>query len=336
MTTSDCFVSVIARISNDEAIIHSFIDETIAILYPHYSNYELVLIDDGSEDKSVTMINEKLSQYECIRLIRLSRQFGEEVAISVGLDSAIGDYVVVISPNSDPPDIIPNMVELCRSGLGIVNGIRENRASEPLGMRIGSNLFYWYMHKILKINIPKNSTQFRVFSRQAVNAITNVHDRYRYIRIISYFIGYPQQSYKYNPINRSGKGQQRKFTQATGMAIDMIVANSIHPLRVVSILGLVASIANFFNILYVLLIYIFKSDVTPGWTTTNFENAVMFFFIFIILSVLCEYIGRILEESQHRPLYYILEERNSSVMLANIQRRNIVGESSQKGEIIEN
>jgi len=330
MTVSDIFVSVIAQVHNDEKILDAFIDETITVLRMNYTNFELVLIDDGSEDSSVEVIAEKLNQHGCIRLIRLSRKFGEETSIIVGLDSAIGDYVVVLSPNSDPPVIIPKMVELCRNGLGIVIGVRENRAGEPAWLRAGANLFYWYMRKVLGINIPKNSTMFRVFSRQAVNAITNVRDRYRYIRMVSTYVGYPQQAYKYDLINRSGKLRQRTFWQATSTAVDMIVVNSVHPLRVVSALGLIASILNLISILYVILVYLLNPHVAAGWTTTNLENALMFFFVFVILSVLSEYIGRILEESRHRPLYYILEEMNSSVMLANTQRRNITGQFPEK------
>jgi polyisoprenyl-phosphate glycosyltransferase len=327
MTTSDCFVSVVAPLSNDGKIVSDFIVEVLDILKANYTNYELIMVDDGSADKTVDLVEDKLKAIECIRLVRLSRQFGEEVAISAGLDSAIGDFIVVMIPNDDPPSAIPEMVALCRLGTtGIVTGVRAYRESEPFWSRLGAKLFYWYTRRVLDLNLPENSTQFRALSRQAVNAITQVRDQYRYIRLISNFIGYSQIEYKYNPINRSGETRRRGFWQSANMAADIVIANSAHPLRVVSVLGLIAGLLNLLYITYVVLIFLFKAQVAEGWTTTNFQSALMFFFIFVILTVLSEYVGRILNEARRRPLYYIFEEKNSSVMLADAERRNVVEE----------
>jgi len=311
--------------SNDEDIASDFILETINILRKNYSNYELVLVDDGSMDNTVRAVEELLIRHDCIRLIRLSRRFGIETAISAGLDSAIGDYVVVIIPNDDPPSVIPEMISLCQNGPGVVTGVRPNRRGDPFWAKVGAKFFYLYTYRFLQINIPENSTPFRVLSRQAVNAITQIRDQYRYIRLISNFIGYAQVEFQYTPINRSGRKHGRSFWESANMALDIIVANSLHPLRVVTILGLFAGLLNLLYISYIILIYFFKDKVAEGWVTTNFQSAVMFFFIFVILTVLSEYVGRIMNETRKRPLYYVLDEMNSSVMLANSERRNIVG-----------
>jgi len=324
LTKSDIFVSVVAPLRNDADIITDFINDVMIILKDNYTNYELVLIDDGSTDETVQKIRESLSHHECIRLIRLSRNFGVELAISAGLDSAIGDFVVIMLPNEDPPSKIPEMVTICQTGPGIVTGVRENRPIEPMWSRIGAKVFYWYIKKILELNIPENSTLFRVLSRQAVNAIIQVRDRYRYIRLLSNYIGYAQTEFVYTTVNRSSHKKKRGFTQSLNLAIDLIVAISAHPLRIVSIVGLCAGLLNLLYITYVIGIYLFKDQVAEGWVTTNFQSAVMFFFIFVILTVLSEYVGRILEETRHRPLYYVLDEINSSVLIANTERRNVV------------
>ena len=103
------------------------------------------------------------------------------------------------------------------------------------------------------------------------------------------------------------------------------MANSPHPLRIASTLGLIAGFINLLYITYIIGVYLFKDHVAEGWVTTNFQSAVMFFFIFIILIVLSEYVGRILDETRHRPLYYVVDELNSSVSVANKDRRNVVG-----------
>jgi glycosyltransferase involved in cell wall biosynthesis len=325
LTKSDIFVSVVAPLNNDEAIAADFIIETIFVLKKSFSNYELVLVDDGSIDNTSQAVEELLKLHDCIRLIRLSRRFGIETAISAGLDSAIGDFVVVMIPNDDPPGVIPEMVSFCQNGPGVVTGVRPDRKGDPYWAKLGAKLFYLYAYRFLKINIPENSTPFRVLSRQAVNAITQIRDQYRYIRLISNFIGYAQVEFPYTPINRSGRKHGRSFWESANMALDIIVANSLHPLRVVTILGLFAGILNLLYISYIILVYLFKDKVAEGWVTTNFQSAVMFFFIFVILTVLSEYVGRIMNETRKRPLYYVLDELNSSVMLANSERRNIVG-----------
>jgi hypothetical protein len=128
------------------------------------------------------------------------------------------------------------------------------------------------------------------------------------------------------PKHRSGKPRQRGLLESINLAIDIIVANSKHPLRVVTMLGLLASILNLLYIGYIILVNIFKRNVMEGWTTSSLQNAGMFFFILLILTVISEYIGRILEETKDRPLYYVIDEKTSSVMLSSPEIRNVVSE----------
>jgi dolichol-phosphate mannosyltransferase len=323
-TITDCFVSVVAPLYNDEAIVEDFITEVTDVLSSRYSNYELVLVDDGSTDKTINTVELLLKRTECTRLIILSRNYGEEIAISAGLDSAIGDFVVVMLPDSDPPQLIPEMVSLGRSGNGVVFGVLKNYQDQPWWSRVGSDLFHWYCERALNLNFPKYSTQFKVLSRQAVNAITQIRDRYRYIRIFTSFVGYSNITIEYEPKHRSGKPRQRGFLESVNLAIDIVVANSKHPLRFVTMLGLLASILNLMYIGYIILVNIFKRNVMEGWTTSSLQNAGMFFFILLILTVISEYIGRILEETKDRPLYYVIDEKTSSVMLSSPEIRNVV------------
>ena len=120
----DRFVSVIAPLYNVEELIVSYIEDTINVLNKHYTNYELVLVDDGSEDNTVELVTSLLNEYEGIRLLRLSREFGEEIAITAGLDTVIGDFTIVMLPHMDPSDKIPELVQHCIDGSDVVFGIR--------------------------------------------------------------------------------------------------------------------------------------------------------------------------------------------------------------------
>ena len=323
----DKFVSVIAPLYNDEDWVVQYIEETITVLKNNYTNYELVLVDDGSRDKTVERITSVLDQYEGIRLLRLSREFGEEIAIHAGLETVIGDFTIVMIPYMDPPDKIPEMVQHCIDGYDIVFGICHSCVEKSWFTRKATSLFFWYCQKILKFDLTENATQFSCMSRQAVNAIIKIKDNYRYLRLFSSFIGYEQKPIIYESIKRGKCTREHSFKQSFNEALTVIMENSVHPLRFVSWLGLCAAASNLIYIVYIIAIYLFKDNVIEGWTTLSFQNASQFFFIAIILTALCEYTGRMLIRLQNRPLYYQMSEQNSSLLLIDSERHNIVEES---------
>lgn len=324
MASTDLFVSVVAPLHNDADIITAFVDETMRMLAAHYANYELVLVDDGSRDDTVGRAAALLERYPCMRLIRLSRRFGQEIAISAGLDSVIGDFVVVMLPDSDPPDVVPEMVERSRSGAGIVFGIRRTRAGEPAWLRSGASLFYSLCNRWLGLHLPRNSTHFRVLSRQALNAVIQTRDRTRYLRTLSAFVGYGNQGFEYEPRQRRTPPRTKSFIESFDLAISIVVANSTRPLRLVTWLALLISGFFLLYMLYIVGVYLFKPGFAEGWVTLSMQSAVAFFFLFLILTVLSEYLGRLLGEVKEGPLYYVLEERNSSILIADEARRNVV------------
>lgn len=324
---SDLFVSVVAPMHNDAAIVAPFVDEVIGVLRTHYLNYELVIVDDGSGDGTVDAIRPLLDRYECIRVVQLSREFGEEIAIAAGLDSVIGDFVVVMMPNTDPPALIPTFVDRARQGAGVVFGIRSERVGDSAFVRLFAPLFYWYDRHFLHLGIPKDSSQFRALSRQAVNAVVQIRDRTRYLRVLSADVGYAHSGISYQPINRNPARPVRSFWSRLSVAIDIVVANSRHPLRFVTVLGVTGAALNALYALYVIAIFLYKRRVAEGWTTLSLQSAGMFFLVCLVLTVLSEYVGHILVELSHRPLYYVRDEQNSRAPIADQDRRNVVTQS---------
>lgn len=324
MPATDCFVSAIAPMADDEDIIVGFVRDTLRVLAEHYENYELVLVDDGSTDRTAALVLDLLKTERCIRLLRLSRRFGRDVAISAGLDTVIGDFAVVLVPESDPPALIPEFIERVRHGDGIVSGVRSRRPTEPGYLRLGSRLFYWYFNRIVGVQLARDSTDYRAYSRQSVNAITRIKDRLRYLRTFGSHVGFEGGTLRYEPVQRRPRTRGRGFGEALALALDMTVANSTRPLRVVSVMGLVMSFVCGVHLVYVMLTRLLDPTVVPGWTTQQAFHSMMFLFLFLILATLCEYVGRLLGEVKDRPLYFVLEERASSVPLANEGRRNVV------------
>lgn len=321
---TEIFVSVVAPLRDDGAIVEAFVDETAGVLRESYRDYELVLVDDGSTDDTLDRLDRLLARHQCVRVVRLSRSFGEEVALAAGLDSAIGDYVVTMLPDSDPPELIPRIVEQARTGAGVVFGIRETRAGDRLAMRVAVRLFHWLAQHVLRIDVPRNATQFRAFSRQALNAVLAIRDSARYLRVLAVSIGYANRSFRYRPICRGGSPRRKSLVEAVGLAIDLVVTGSRRPLRLVTWFGAAASAFSLLYSGYVILVYLFKDDPAEGWTTLSLQVSVMFFFLFVALAVVSEYIGHILAETRNRPLYHVLDELNSCVLLADPERRNVV------------
>jgi dolichol-phosphate mannosyltransferase len=330
MARADVFVSVVAALHNDGDIVLEFIEEALDVLKREYENYELVLVDDGSTDETVAKVSGALERHECIRLIVLSRRFGRESALSAGLDSVIGDYIVVIEPDRDPLELIPGIVERAREGVGVVFGVREDRRGDPLLKRLASKMFYWYFTRVLRIGLTPNSTDYRVLSRQALNAMIRMKDSLRYLRTFSLYIGYGSESFTYSFKHRRARPRQKSLSESVRIGMSMIVASSTQPLRAVSLLALLMSFVSIVIAAYVLVVRLVVENVTPGWATQSLHRSVMFFFLFLILAVLCEYVGRLLGEVRDRPLYHVVEERNSSVMIADEDRRNVVTDSQER------
>ncbi len=328
MAKEDCFVSVVSPIFNDADILDGFLSEVSGILKNNYANFEIVLVDDGSCDTTPTIISQLLKRYVCVRYVGLSRRFGDEIAIAAGLETVLGDYVVVMLPNIDPPPAIINMIEMAKINNSMVLGIRNSREGESFFVKLGSRVFYQYMHKVLKIDVPKNATHFRVMTRQTVNAITQIRDRLRYLRIFTAYVGYTYCSYNYDPINRRNKSNKREFMKELRLAVNVIVSNTTQPLRFISLLGLSVGVLNLFYMVYVLFTYIYSDRVVEGWVTLSLQSSAMFLFVLVIITVLSEYIGRILNEIHDRPLYYIKEEKNSNVLIPDQDRRNVFTEST--------
>src|SRR5262245_5015932 len=310
MSKVDTFVSVVAPLYNAGAVVLEFAGETVGVLAAAFTNYELVLVDDGSTDDTAVKAREVLGRYPCVRYLRLSRRFGREIAITSGLDQVIGDFVVIMRPECDPPELIPEMVERARHGSGMVIGVRKNRRDEPFWYRAGTALFYALTRPLLPAEMPRNGTDFRVLSRQVVNAITRLKDKYRALRLLSLYVGFAHEQFTYQPRWR-GRPRSRRPGEALSLAVGMVVTSSAHPLRMLAGLGLLASGLNLLYIGYVVAIFFLKKQVAEGWTTLSLQAAGMFFLVFLILTALCEYVGRILEESRDRPLYYVVEEKNS-------------------------
>ncbi|MDB6119302.1 MAG: glycosyltransferase [Verrucomicrobiaceae bacterium] len=321
----DLLVSVILPLHEDAPILETVVREISEVLDAHYAHHEIILVADGSDTATACAARTVTSQIPGVRTIMLSRAFGRSMSVLAGLESSVGDYVVVLVPETDPPALIPDMVARCREVDGMVLGVDQTGGDGNFFRLQLKRFFHAYMRRMLKTELLPGCTDFCVIGRRMVNALTQFRESYRQLRLLSATVGYHRAAFPYTPLSRTGRNTRRSFNAELFQALEMVVAHSRQPLRIVSSLGWFASFLNVLYTAYVVLVYLFKRDVAPGWTSQAFMQGVMFFFLFTLLSILSEYIGRILEDSRGRPLYFVTDELNSLAM--ETDRRNVVKES---------
>lgn len=319
----DCFVSVATTLDTVDGDIKKFLTSTLGLLQKHYTNYELIIVANGLPDDMVEDLAQMLQEYPCIRIIRLSRSYNQEVATFAAIESAIGDFVVVASASNDPPSAIPRLVEILREKNDIVFGVSKSPLPYPFLAKLGRRWFFWYSGHFLEINIPLNTTYLMGMNRRAINALTQIKGHHRHIRHISAQVGFKTATYEYNP--KFGTGfAKRGFLKSVNLALEIAVSYSRHPLRLLSKASLIVSLLNILVAVYTVVTYIARNgQVAEGWTTMTLEMSVMFFFVFLMLAVIAEYIGQIREEMRNQPPYHIMEELTSNVLIADDTRRNI-------------
>lgn len=313
----DVFVSIVtvldAAIEDETRVVR----DAQRVAAHRYSNYEIIAVDNGLTSGQLARLRDLLHVVPCVRVLRLSRAFPYDTAVFSALETAIGDYVVVFEADRDPIDRIPDIVALLVGGVDIVQGTSQIRPSGGLGERLGRRFFYRYNARALGVRIPESATYFTGFTRRAVNSLTSTSRRYRYLRHLMRYVGYGIVDLPYTP--RPARSRGRGLHDA----VEMVTSYSLHPLRLVSVLGLVVAGVNLVYAIYVLVVFFAVRDVEQGWTTSNLQSSAMFFFLFLTLAVLSEYVGRLLTEARREPAYFIMEEVLSDQILADGERRNI-------------
>ena len=318
----ETLVSVVAPLTADTpATVDAFVVETERVLRDLVSHYEIVLVDDGVPEATVSAVRALLARHEFVRFLRLSRHFGEETAIAAGLDVAIGDYAVVMLPNMDPPTLIPAFLERARGGADMVYGVRVHRHMEPLWYRAGAKVFYWYLNRVVKAGIPEDSTQFRCLTRQVVNAITQIRDPGGYLRSLTY-VGFRKEALPYAPMNRTGKPTVRPPGEALALARALIIDHTTHPLRLAGWTGVALSTVSLVGV--------------AAWTMAAGAGRSLVWLLAIgqlvvlsvVLAVIAEYVAGLSRRFRDRPEYYVREEEASSVLLRE-ERINVVSSTRE-------
>jgi glycosyltransferase involved in cell wall biosynthesis len=320
ISLDDIFVSTVIVANGDTQDLATFTTKLSTELAGHYTNYEILIVDNGISQGEVTHVTALLGILPCIRIIRLSRRSSYDTAIFAGLESAIGDFVCTLNPGLDPVGEVADLIKRNQQ-IDVVQGVSRIPVTGAPGTHLGRHLFYWYNRRYLGIDIPLNATYFMAYSRRVVNALTSTNRADRHVRHYVRLIGYKPEPFPYTP--RQNPGNQRSMRTSVVEALEIVTSYSAHPLRFVTWLGVFAGGLNIVYAAYVIIVNVVRARVAEGWTTTSLQLSGMFFVLFVIMVILAEYVGRILAESRKDQSYFVADELSSIVSLADASRRNI-------------
>jgi dolichol-phosphate mannosyltransferase len=301
-------VSVVVPVFNESEGIEAFYARaTSALGAIGGCDYELLFVDDGSRDDSYRKLVRFSASDPRVRLIKFSRNFGHQIAITAGIDYARGDCVVVIDADlQDPPEVIARMVDKWREGHDVVYGLRADRAGEGRVKLVTAALFYRLLKRLTRIDIPVDVGDFRLMSRRATDQLKQLREKDRFVRGLVTWIGFRQTGVPYHRDKRYAGETKYTYGKMIKFALDGITSFSTVPLKLATWLGYAASA---FAFLYLLSVFVQKAIgiTVEGWATVMVAMLFLGGVQLVCLGIIGEYLGRVFNELKPRPIYVIEE-----------------------------
>jgi dolichol-phosphate mannosyltransferase len=299
------------------------------------ADYEVVFVDDGSQDGSTSILREIAERDRRVKVITFPRNFGHQAAISAGLDFAAGDAVIIMDADlQDPPDLLPRMLELFQEGYDVVSPQRRSRRGDSFFKRITAALFYWLMRHMVDKRLPDEVGDFRLLSRRAVSAIRQFREQHRFMRGMVAWLGLKEALLPFERQPRAAGETKYPLRKMLLFSWTAISSFSAFPLRICTFVGMCASSAGLLYVLYALYAAFLRKTVVPGWTSLVFLQCLFFGVTLLSLGLVGDYIARIYEESKNRPLYVVSQAVNVDVGAHSIARAIILPEHAPKQPIL--
>lgn len=302
-------ISILIPAYNEQAVLGKLFTRlrTLADNNKGYA-FEFFFVNDGSKDDTLEIIKEQAEIDTRVSYLNLSRNFGKEIAMIAALDHVSGDATVIIDADlQDPPELIPEMIEWWEKGYDDVYARRSSRLGESFVKKFTSKMFYKTLQSVTRIPIQKDTGDFRLLDKRAVEALKQIRESQRYTKGYFSWIGFKKKEITYQRDPRAAGQSHWNYFKLADLAIEGIVSFSIAPLRIATALGTVVAIATFiYLVVIVIKTIIFGTDLA-GYPSTM---AVILFLggaQLLSLGIIGEYVGRIFNETKNRPLYLIEE-----------------------------
>lgn len=302
-------LSVVVPCFDEEAVIqetHARLVATLARIVE--TRFEVVYVDDGSSDRTLSVLRAIQQSDPRIRVVALSRNFGQQIAVAAGLEHASGEAVVLIDADlQDPPEVIPEMVERWRAGVDVAYGARTEREGETPLKLWTAKTFCRTLNRLSDVDIPLDTGDFRLMDRKVVDALLAMPERDRFVRGMVAWVGFRQEPVHYGRAARFAGRTKYPMKKMLRFASDGILSFSLVPLRLAIYMGFAASGLALAGILYALLLRLFTDVWVTGWTLLFIAVLFLGGVQLVFLGVIGEYLGRVYGEVKQRPLYLVKE-----------------------------
>ena len=306
MSQNDPKYSIVAPVFNEEETLPEFYRRIFAVVQKLDSAAELLLIDDGSTDNSLALMQELQSQESFVRILSFSRNFGHQVAITAGIDYAKGDAVIVIDSDlQDPPEVIHELVSKWKAGAELVLAVRSARRGESWFKRATASFFYRLIDKLTDLHIPKDSGDFRLMDRKVVQALRQVREQHRFMRGLSVWVGFKRDEVVYVRDERFAGRSKYPLSRMLRFATDGITSFSHVPMQLAMTLGFFFAGVALLGIPAIIALRFSGNREFFGQATTLVSVLLLGGVQLICLGIIGEYLGRIYNEVRRRPLYLI-------------------------------
>jgi dolichol-phosphate mannosyltransferase len=317
MAPADPMLSVVVPLKDEADNLVPLADRLGVVLTEVTSKWEVILVDDGSRDETYTRALALNDSDPRFKIIRLSRNFGHQIALSAGLDVARGDAVVTLDGDlQHPPEVIPELVRRWREGAQVVYGKMTERQGASKLKGATARIFYRTLASLTDINVPSAAGDFRLVDRAALDAFLSMREANRYLRGMFSWVGFDQVGVPYTSPPRTAGTSKYSVGRMMRLATDAIVSFSDRPLRLALNLGFLVALGSFLFGLSAAISKIAGLFVVPGWTSVMVLVGIVGGVQLIVIGIIGEYVGRISEEVKHRPLYVVrsahgLDERSA-------------------------
>jgi glycosyltransferase involved in cell wall biosynthesis len=300
-------LSVVVPVYNEQESVPELYRRLTAALSDVVRSFEILLVDDGSNDRSWEIVCELAARDARVKGLSFSRNFGHQMAFTAGLDHASGDAVVIMDADlQDPPELLPQLVARWREGYDVVYAVRARRAGETAFKLFTAAVFYRLLRRITRVDIPVDTGDFRLMSRKAVEAFRRMPERHRFTRGMVAWLGFRQVGVSYARAARHAGETKYPLRKMLRLASDGITSFSYIPLQVASWAGLAVSALASLAVVAALAVRLGGGRM-PAWAIVAAALALLGGLQLVAVGLLGEYVGRVLDEVKGRPLYLVRE-----------------------------
>lgn len=301
-------LSIVVPVFNEELNIDKFYEETTKVVRNMHIDYEIIFVDDGSKDKTPLLLSRLTQEDDHVRALILARNFGHQLAITCGMDHALGDAIITMDGDlQHPPAMIPDLVQKWQEGYDVVQTVRDATADAGLFKSLTSKWYYILINAMSPVHITPGGSDFRLIDKKVLATFALFREHDRFIRGMIGDIGYKQTSVDFVAPKRYAGKSKFSLRKMFNFALDGITAYSKIPLRMSFYAGVMSGIFSVIMICYTLYCYL-VGETVPGWTTMIIIGCIFGGLELIFLGIVGEYIGRIFEEVKQRPLYWTRAE----------------------------